>query len=614
MNSPNVNFGEIDLTGQGDALPTGISAVSLQTLGGPIGAVDLVIATWNQFKRVYGGWRGPGSSNAVLKAKRCLENGGALRVNKLVHYDDITDPDSYTAEFSTSGETVIHTLSGNLTAGHTASYTIGATQVTQVFDTDSTTTLQKLVAKILAAFGNVYTAVVVSGTRIYVVPNGANITDVLAVTGTSAPTDTRTVSTGFKNSYGGTTLFTVAPKYPGAYYDGIIMYTRAGSNGQTGYWDLVISFPDSGIEDEVYRNLYITGSPTAIQATFLKEPMEKSKWLDLGYVDLSAVVSNPIVPVPFTIKLNAGDDGDAIEDADIIGDSSAKTGLYAFDGVDDVYQVGCLEDNLSNAVHIAGASYAENRKDLQYFGFIPGDTESEVIAARTAIGTDTSYVMWFAGNHKILDPFDGTEKSIESLGDILALAAVSELRFGPWYSFSALNRGVLQNTLGADNEWGSKGNIVNLNLLANRNINVVIARSGRSAVLWGSFTGQFASSQLSLTNVRRMLIYLKKNLGPIMEAFLEEPCDIPMFKLCYLEGKTFMDPLVPKRAFTSYRWEGDQFANTMDQLKVNNSADISLGKYKVNLFVKATPSTQEILVNMILTPQGISFEDAIDIV
>jgi phage tail sheath protein FI len=613
MNSPKVIYNETDLSTQFSQTAAGISAVLVATKGGPIGHDGSVITTWEQFKQTYGGFI-DADDRGVLQVKRALEGGSALRISRLAHYTDITDRDSHDMDFAAQAQTNIFVFAANIAAGHTIQYAIGADSVSQVFDTSSQNTLELLAAKIIAGFGAVQDVRVLSATKFIVIPSGAAIVDVVTPSGVGAPAVTRTTTTAIRNA-DDETIFTLAPKYPGEYYNNIIVYINSPSNGQAGYFDLVIEFDGESDRTERYRNLKITGAPTVAQSDYLSEVVKKSKLVNVTYSDLSAIATTPIVPIPFTLKMNAGSDGSAIDATDYVGDSSAKNGLYSFDGVDDVAQIAILaaEDALADSVHVAGAAYAEARKDLQYFGFIDGDTEADVITNKDALGVDSSYAMFFAGKIKVIDPFDGVEKIYPPMGDILGMAARSEKLYGLWYSFSGPNRGKFQNTLGASNAWGSAGNATNLDLLANHQVNVVITRN-TSTVLWGSFTGQLGTSQLSLANVRRFHIFLKKKFGPVLENFLEEQNDIPTWKMIYLAVKSDLDTLVNRRAMFSYRWEGDQFARSLDDLVINNSADVLLGKYKVRLFVKDIASMQEFSIDITLTPGNVSFEDALQIV
>ena len=611
MNSPTVIFNENDLS-QNATLPQGgVSGVSLKTKRGPIGDTNTLIGTWGQFQRVYGGYVNNASDPAILMAKRALDGGSALRVNRMVHYNDVTDPDSHTAEYSAQVASNLFTLSTALVAGTNIEYT-NATSVDQDFDTSSLITLKKLAAKILAAFSTIHDVIVIDATHFMIVPTGAAIAgDSTAATGVGAPTFTRTAISTFQNS-DGDDLFGFTPKYPGVDYDNLKVTTGPASNGNSAYFDLAIYFRGESELTEIYRNLKIPGAPTDSNSNYLKEVVMNSNLVDVVYSDLSGIAGLPIVPRQMALGFFGGSDGDAIVAADYIGDSSGKTGFYSFDGASDVTQIAVLDQELDNAVHVAGAAYAAARKDLQYFAFIHGDTEAAVAENKDDLAIDTSYVMFFAGKIKVLDPQSSLELIIPSIGDILGLAAYAEKTHGLWYSFSAYNRGQIQNSLGASNKWGSAGNQVNLDMLANHQVNVVTNRNNRT-LLWGSFTGQLNTSQLSLANIRRFHIHLKKGLGPLLEQFLEEPCDIPLFKQIYLAAKRFLDPLIPARAMFDYRWEGDQFANSPADFKVNDPNEVALGNYKVYLFVKDIASLQQFKVEVTLTPAGISFEDALEI-
>jgi hypothetical protein len=617
MNSPQTKFNETDLTVTAGIVISGISGVIAKTKRGPIANPNIVITSWEQFKQLYGGLTANDSDPTTLMIKRALEQGSALRVSRAVHYNDPSEATNYDAEFSQQGTNAHFALSIDLGAAHTIIYHIGADSVSQAYDTSSLHTLELLAAAIKAAFSQVLDVVVLDSEHFYVVPAGANITDSVTITGASAPVVTRTTNASFQDA-DANSLFSLIPKYAGADYNNIVAKVLSPSNGQTGYWDLELTYLSGEIPTERYTNLKIVGSPS--NPDFLDVVVKRSKMVNVIYTDLSGILVNPIVPVPYTIKFNAGDDGSSVAEADLIGDSAGKTGFYAFDGVDDVAQIAVLGpvDSVfvTKAVHVAGAAYANNRKDLQYFGFIDSTeahSEFQILNTKADLGVDSSYVMWFAGFIKVIHPLTSAEVSIPSLGDILALAAYTDANFGLWYSFSGRNRGAIQNSLGADNKWGSEGNITNLNYLANFQINVVINRKGKT-LLWGSFTGQLNSSQLSFANVRRLHIYLKKALGPLLENFLEEPNDFTTWLTIYLSAKPFMDALIPKRAIFDYRWEGDQFATSLDQLKVNNASDVGLGKYVIRLFVKDIVSLQEISVDIVLTPTGVSFEDALSIV
>ena len=154
------------------------------------------------------------------------------------------------------------------------------------------------------------------------------------------------------------------------------------------------------------------------------------------------------------------------------------------------------------------------------------------------------------------------------------------------------------------------GGSTKLDQLAQRQINAVVNISGRNFIK-GNFSGQLASSRKSFMNIVKLLIYIKKSLQPSLENYLEQPNDFTTFRQIWQEVSPFLDNLASKenRALVEYSWQGDQFANTDADLTVNNRADLDQGKYVARLYLKEVVSLQELTINIISTPSGVSFED-----
>lgn len=438
-----------------------------------------------------------------------------------------------------------------------------------------------------------------------------NVTRTLTITTpiVMPPTVTTKTISGFIDS-NDNILFEAKPKFPGADYNNIIVYALPATNGKAGYFDIRVVHVLEPELNESYPNLNITGRPTVNESTYLNKISKDSQLIDITYHDLSAIAGSGILtPLPVGLKLKDGTDGSAAGAADYIGDSAIKSGVYAFDGVSDIMQLAILDDvSALSGVREALASYADARKDLQSFIHLSESSESDLSAERAGLNINTPYNMFFAGGVQVVDT-SGAIKAIPEIGDILGIAAFSEAQVGAWWSFAGPNRGILTNCIGADNKFGASGNKLNLDLLASRQINVVINRNNKT-MLWGGFTSQVLESQMSFANIVRLNIYLKKALGPVLENFLEEPNDLITWKKIYLTVKPFLDGLVEKRAMYDYRWEGDQFAKSIDELVINDASQVGLGKYKAKLFCKDIVAMQEFTIDINLSPSGVSFEDA----
>ena len=95
MDAAKTIINEIDQSQVVDTPFKGLAAVSLETIKGPYADASEVIVSWPHFVRVFGteNIAFPG----VTQAKRALESGALLRVNKMGHYTTISDPDTLDA-------------------------------------------------------------------------------------------------------------------------------------------------------------------------------------------------------------------------------------------------------------------------------------------------------------------------------------------------------------------------------------------------------------------------------------------------------------------------------------------------------------------------------------
>jgi hypothetical protein len=616
-NSPKAGFNEIDLTFAVANAPVGISGVMLRTKRGPYNDPNTLVSTWGQFVKLYGGFM-PGITNGPLLAKRAFDRGSKLRVSRIGHYTDITDPDSLDADFAAAINSTVLTLSAPLTAG-TMSITvvINGTSISQAYTTSMAVTWAALADKILTnatTKGLVSKAFGASNLVFVIAPKGgAALTVTSSLTGAGAITVTPTTIDTFDNAFSGTpvTLFAVTPKYPGADYNNLVISVLPASNGNASYFNLRVDHLLEPSIFELYENLIIPGNPTVSDSHYLDKPIQQSMLAAFTYNDLSSTTGQQR-PVNVAIKYAGGTDGSTLTDSDYIGDSASHTGLQSFNGVDDIYEIASL-DNFSRPLAIAGAAYAANRRDVQYFIHLDNsfNNENALAAERDATNIDTKYAMFFAGGLTVTDPVTSAPIQISEIGDILGMAASSAVNFGPWQSFAGIRRGLIGNALSVVNNFGTPGNTALLDLLCNRGINVVV-NSNRRMKLNSSYTGQISESQFSFGSVTRLILYYKKTMGPILENWLEEPNDIPTWKGIYQQVKPFHEQLKAKRAIHSYDWQGDQNARSMDDLTTNVPADVDQGKYRVNVFLKAIVPLIDIQISIILTPSGVSFEEALE--
>lgn len=611
-NSSKVIFNEIDNTRTVATAAVGINALQMVTKRGPIGkaAAQLVISSWAQFEKIYGGLI-PGSDGPLI-AQRALNKGSQLRVNRVLHYATISDSTSFDATYAAPVATSIITYSGAIVAGQTVQVVSNSITTSQVFVTDSITTLRQLAIKLKTSLaGFISDAYALSGTVLVLVPKTTALTPTSTVTGGTPPTATVTSQSSFKVAT--TDAFSLTPKWPGKDYNDIIQSVENASNGNANYFDLVFTHTTDPSASERWPNLRIVGNPTALTSNYLESVVRGSQLFNVTYNNLSALTGQ-LRPGNIKLKLGTGTDGTVPTDTDYIGDSAGKTGFYAFDGVDDITLLG-VADKENAAVHIAGAAYADARKDLVYVGHLSNNltTENALAAERDSYAIDTTYAAFTAGGLIIVDSFTNQNRGISELGDYFGVSAVSDNKYGPWYSVANDTRGAITDVMGIVNNFGYQGNVTGLDLLANRQIMLAVNKNKKNKFI-GNYTATLDNSQLSYLSIRKLLIYIKKSLGPTLEQFLEDPNDFTTWLSMYQTAKPFLDGLQTKRALVNpngYEWQGDQFATSMENLVINDPDDVDDGKYKVRLLIKAINAIREIAMDVTLTRSSVSFEDSI---
>ena len=292
-----------------------------------------------------------------------------------------------------------------------------------------------------------------------------------------------------------------------------------------------------------------------------------------------------------------------------------KDALDAIKDYNDMYQVAAssIYQHLSSAdallFHTYAKQMADRLEEWVYYIEVPKeqDTKAKIV---TWMGTTLSavghskFVAYFGGGIKYYNS-NGTLKDSDVLGSVMGLGDYSAANYGPYKSFAGMNRGILPDALGpVCPNYGSPSRYDELNELAQNYVNMIVIKDTRSAgkvtMLWHSFTSQVKQDSFRFLNIVRLCLYLKKQLRPILESYIEEPNIWSSWKRIYLEGKPIMDNLAADNALTDWVWDGDQDATAWDQLKVNNEADCRQGKYKLQIHFKDVATMQEITVDLIL--------------
>lgn len=236
----------------------------------------------------------------------------------------------------------------------------------------------------------------------------------------------------------------------------------------------------------------------------------------------------------------------------------------------------------------------------------PATVDETLTALKTMVQTigPKKEVAYFGGGIKYYNE-NGSLQKCDVLGSVAGLDAACASTYGPWYSFSGMNRGVIASALGpVMKNLGGPADIDTLNEFAQWYMNLFVIKNtrtqGQRTMLWHGFTSNPVDDSEKFISIVRLNLYLKKNLRPILESYIEEPNTFETWKRIYYEAKDILDDLQTRNAITSYEWLGDQDAQSYEDLQVNNEADVRQGKYKAKLKYHEVVPMQDIEMDVII--------------
>ena len=323
-----------------------------------------------------------------------------------------------------------------------------------------------------------------------------------------------------------------------------------------------------------------------------------------------------------TTVLNEGSKDLTINEGNNGGDSTAQSWKDAYDaikGYNDAYQLACshihqhLPSDYAQVLSYIAKEVTSHFDQVLYVE-VPKYTADKSIASPEdildwledmvpTIGYSKN-VAYFGGGIKYYNE-NGSLQNCDVLGTVLGLGDVAASNNGPWYSFSGMNRGTVPSAIGpVTTNLGASGYINTLQELANWYMNIFLIKDtrtqGKQTMLWHNFTSNPTNNSEKFLSIVRLNLYLKKNLMPILESYLDEPNIWDTWKNIYYEAKEVLDDLVTRNAMSEYDWQGDQFATSYKDLTVNNEADVRQGKYKVSLKYKDIVPMQEVSIDITL--------------
>lgn len=252
------------------------------------------------------------------------------------------------------------------------------------------------------------------------------------------------------------------------------------------------------------------------------------KWTDLRMSALSDFyvvdVVNSTYRTPFTIAdlasatadnrpanvtasaLASGSDGGTVADADYVGDSAAKNGLYAFDAKSDFGMLSV--PGITSATVARGLSdYAESRKLFMAYSDVPSGTSPSgaVTYVNTTINRFSAYAAIIYPWLKIVD-VDGVVTTVPSVGAWQGITARTDRTRGVGKAPAGIIDGQILGISGVETEVQEP----DYDVLYPAKINAIQVFPGQGTAVMGNITldptGEFGE-----LNVARLFLYVERS-------------------------------------------------------------------------------------------------------
>jgi phage tail sheath protein FI len=257
-----------------------------------------------------------------------------------------------------------------------------------------------------------------------------------------------------------------------------------------------------------------------------------------------------------------GDDGNDLQDADLVGDKDKKTGIYALDKAD-TFNILCIpspsllgqpsRSGLYTNVYTNAAEYCEKRRAILIVD-PPSDWTSQVDPTSQTIGIDNfglarseNATIYFP-RIKAPDPLDSNQAGLFSpCGAVAGIIAKTDMQRGVWKAPAGADA-VLSGTSDLQIHLTDQDNAT----LNRQGINCLRILLPAGIVIWGARTMMGAenlASQWKYLPVRRLALYIEESLYRGTKWTVFEPNDEKLWSDLRLNVGAFMQDLFRKGAF-----------------------------------------------------------------
>lgn len=253
------------------------------------------------------------------------------------------------------------------------------------------------------------------------------------------------------------------------------------------------------------------------------------------------------------------------------------------------------------AVQLKMNSVAQTRKDCFCVMDIPTayqDPTQAVVYRRDILNMNSNRAAIYTPDLRINDPYNDLVIYVPPSGHVAAVFAFTDFTSQVWYAPAGLNRGSL-NVLGVRYKY----NQAQRDILAPVQVNYVRNFPGLGLAVWEQTTLQSKTSALSFINVRRMLDTIEVSVSQALLFSNYEPNDDFLKRQIVTLISQFLEVIKNGRGIADYAVISDSS---------NNPPQIAnIGQLNVDVYIQPILPARVIQLQMIITKQGVSFQELI---
>ena len=244
---------------------------------------------------------------------------------------------------------------------------------------------------------------------------------------------------------------------------------------------------------------------------------------DLG----SASVAPENRPAEGLFPLTGGDDGLVdIGDTDYVGSQASRTGVFAFDPIDEINILAC-PGITTQAVQNALCTYSELRQDL--FVILDPPVGMNVTEIKEYVQDTAAFNCRFSSiyfpNIKILDPVSRKEKIAPPSGQLAGIYAKTDVVHGVHKAPAGIEDGKFADVIGLEYTLDK----AQRDVLYPARINPIVKKRGVGVVAWGNRTLSALSDWRSI-NVRRLFLNVVESIAEGTEWAVFKPNNLDLWR------------------------------------------------------------------------------------